>query len=563
MDLTERAPNGRLDPFAACMLLWSGALSFDADGVVWDGQDHVGTPLIHDDVISLYGISHGEVVAVLPDLNALLEGLARDEQMRVDPEHVAGAVADVVPGGHVSGATLFLLQQDKHPLVVELADKTTVRVRYDEALARGVPNLQELLCRLACHLRAFRGDFGSFAVEFVPIDHARIPSAIGRFDGCVEGGTTRLGPSVAIEGAEKFREFQRAANLVDASEATRLRTAAQLEASLYATRALADATRARIEALEQKHTRLEESKPDAHVMSRTSARSTPRGMFGEAKAMRSMAIRTVVYLAIGGGLMWAGRMCLTQGDQVAAYVLRAWNQALATATDLIELATGQAGLVGSVEAPTALVEPVVEALKVVGYVLMTLGIVFPVWRIIRHKRRLDRHLAQTQSHRAFLSALTEKRQLHMEAAYAQDLDAWAQSLKHNEEETLAARDSLDMLEETEKRVRSSLDECYAALPDIPAHLRNLSAVCTLADYVDAGKAPSIGGDDGAVALYANDLQMSRVSASPEQAMDVQPSLHAAFRSTNALVRLVRQQRDEDTRRKLIREHCDKAAALRA
>ncbi|MEE0026648.1 MAG: hypothetical protein U0J70_03585, partial [Atopobiaceae bacterium] len=114
-----------------------------------------------------------------------------------------------------------------------------------------------------------------------------------------------------------------------------------------------------------------------------------------------------------------------------------------------------------------------------------------------------------------------------------------------------------------KRVRSSLDECYAALPDIPAHLRNLSAVCTLADYVDAGKAPSIGGDDGAVALYANDLQMSRVSASPEQAMDVQPSLHAAFRSTNALVRLVRQQRDEDTRRKLIREHCDKAAVLRA
>ncbi|MEE1160359.1 MAG: hypothetical protein UHS51_13160, partial [Atopobiaceae bacterium] len=76
MDLIARGPNGRLDSMAACKLLWSGAVSFEEENVVWDGQAHRLTePTIHDDVISLYQLSHQDVESVLPDMLSLLATL--------------------------------------------------------------------------------------------------------------------------------------------------------------------------------------------------------------------------------------------------------------------------------------------------------------------------------------------------------------------------------------------------------------------------------------------------------------------------------------------------------
>lgn len=518
MDLTERATNGKLHPSAACMLLWSGALDLDPEALTAsDTRGLADALVVHDDVISLYGVSHEEVLSVLGDLGALLRQLEDDDALNVPSERMAPAVVSALPRERLTGGTLFLLQAGTHPLVVESADKDTLRVRYDEALARGIPNLQELLCRMACHLRVFGEDEGAFVVEFVSIDHARSKSPIAPFDGCVEGGVRRLPPSVAVASTEDVRDLCQNANDSTSPTSGPAGTAALLEASLYTTHALADATRRRVEYLQQKLQRLEGSKPDAGVMGRKPARSTPRGMMGEGVAMRSLGIRAAVYLAFGACLMWLGRLCLTEGDMIAKQLLHAWDQALATATSAINLVTGNAGLVGAVETPPLPTEPMVEALKAVGYVLMTLGIVIPVWRIIRHKRRLDRELAYTQSHRAFFSALSEKRQLHVEAAYAQDLDAWAQGLKHTEEELAIARDSLEALEAAEKDTQRALEACRAQ-------------------------------------MRANDQQTSDAS-------DAQTVLRSAVRRTDTLVRQVDMQRDEEERRKLIRAHCEKATDL--
>lgn len=485
MDLIARGPNGRLDSMAACKLLWSGAVSFEEANVVWDGQAHrLQEPTIHDDVISLYQLSHQDVEAVLPDMLSLLATLERDKALSVATSNAPDDVRQVVATGRITGITVFLLQADNHPLIVELADKDTFQVRYDVRLCSLIPDLQELLCRMLCHLRAFRGDRKPFTVLFTKNGPQRRPRSDSSGADSMRAPIKPLDSRVEVE-LEELLDIvpYHTATIHTQSDATSdaaiglvedrtvsgsrlqpedLQAITVLEASIYTTHALADATSSRIKDFEKTRAQVDVTKPDSKAVKRRASRSLS-ALSSDARAIRSLAIRSALYLGVGIALMWLGRMLIVDGDEILRLAAGAWNDAVGRATDLMSLTLGQTQSVGrhdSMELPT---EAGSNVLRVIGFLVMGLGIVFPITRILRYKRRIDRERAFIQSHMGFIAELSHKQQLSAEMAYSEELGTWASSISHISHEIELAQSSLALLKQTNKRTREALAACQDLL----------------------------------------------------------------------------------------------------
>lgn len=587
MNITGRGPNGRLDPFSACMLLWSGALSFDDDAVTWDGRSHhITAPTVHQDVVSLYGRRREDVAGVLPDLLALLRELERDQGMRVPSSLMAEAVQQAIPKGDLSGMTLFLLQADAHPLIVEPVDNACVRVRYDPLLVRGIPAFQQLACRLVWRLRAFGGYAQGCEVLFVESANRGRTGGIHVFEGSVEGASTRVEPRVdvaflpdvtlpsarpSLENPDAEEEEDPVSNAFEPDatgpadesppkhfESHFLRAVCALESNAYTTTRLVSSTEARIKEHHTTCSNLEEAMPNPND---EQYRTPPDSSFGfpsEARAIRSLAIRSVIYLAIGMLVIAAGLYLLRSKDHVADLFKAPLHDAVDLVTQAVSIATGQTMQVTEdmVQLPS---EPMANAATVVGLLLIGLGILWPVRRILAFKRRQDRELSWTRSHAAFLAGLTEKHKLNARASYEQATETWTQDLMRAREETSLAERELALLETTSTQLKATLDVCYAS-GTLPEGCHGLAAACTVADHLDAGGAAHIEGEDGALAWYQQELAQHRVSTRPASATPAQPTLRSVEKATSELIEHIRLAADEEGRLALVSQHCERASA---
>ena len=560
MDLVAKGPDGHLDPYAACMLLWSDAVSIATSEVTWDGRNHhAPNPVVNKGVISMYGVSPEEVRAVLPDFLSLLATLEADECLRVPLTKVAVPIRDVLPAGDLSGATLFLLQAGAHSLHIEPVDRSTSRIRYDALLAHGIPHLQTLLCRMLCHLRCLAGEHGTFAIEFVRSSRPRGSSDIREFKEIVPGGRAQLEARVEVE--DPLLEFgftdrlQQQDTSADASPAQpadvrSIREACALESRLYTTRRLYHTLELRLEGLEATEGELDSQRPDPNSELYRKPSSSSLRKIGGVRAARSLAIRSAVYLTIGMAFLFVGRLCLTEPDTIVAQLVASLEGTMRTFTGFLGIITGRAGLNSArltFEIPK---EPLMAAVRATGFLAMTIGIVFPVRKIFKHKRRLDHEVLHTQSHVAYLTALSEKSRLDGEAAYAEALDGWARDLQMVTEEAKAVRESLTKLEAAETDLHRVLDEVYGR-DLIPVELRELSAVCTMVDYLETGQADDI---NSAAEQYRNDLVEGNVGTVPEQATVAQPTLRALRSSTDRFARELERTQNPDDLRGLVDKH---------
>lgn len=570
MNLVAKCRTGQLDPMSACMLLWSGAVSFPDEALRWDGDSfHIGEPAIHDDVISLYAVPHNAVQEVLPELVALLEELERDSELRVPRDLVAESVREMLAAGQLTGASLFTLQAGTHSLVIEPIDATTVQVRYAEVLARGIPHLQDLLCRMICHLRASREDVGGFAIRFVRSNAAAHQSA-GEPQACVEGGVRLLDESVEVSEAllEEVRESSAAAQLQSLdvtddndqdAELKFLRLMAVLESNAYATTTLRTDMAQHLETLRQGKAELEESKPSTSDPQFRKAK-TPAGLTTSARAARSLAIRSAIYLAIGIAIMYLGSRCVLDNERLAVRLIHAADDSMGILMDAVNLALGNANLMGTHNALQLPTDGVANFLQVFGLIVMTIGIILPVRKILRHRRRLSRELRYTRTQTDYMNALIEKQRFDTEAAYTLALEAWTTGLEKVSAAIETASRSCHTLAESEAQLRECIDSCYQR-EDVPVELADLAAVCTMVDYISAGKAAGIEGEQGAARLYQQDLRNSRVGTEPKQATKDQPTLREAQHSADLLVRRTFAAPTEEERAKIIAEHCHHVSTL--
>ena len=582
MDLLARSPSGRLDPLAACRLLWSGMVGVADGDVEWNGETHrVRSLAVDSSVASLYALAPADVEAVVPDIVWVLDALAADEALRVEQGLLAGAVRDALACGQLTGASLFLLQAGPHPLIVERGSHADFQVRYDERLARGVPDLQGLLCRMLAHLHAMRGGSAPFAAAFVA-NPASVPShGIAAFEGTVEGARPHLQARVEVEelpaclpdtlalaGGHGFAETSAPADGdapaagggpadVDADDLRFLRATSLLERHAYATEALARATRERVTELGQLRAEVEKARPDPDDERHKDPPASKSHLLGGERAARKLVVRSAVYVALGIVTFVLGSR-LVANEELAGQIVAQSEGAMRTALDGLGIFTGQFAQVGGSAARGLPMELVEQALRVIGVTLMGLAILVPVRRIIRLRRRLDREVAYTRSHVDFLTALSDKRRYLMEASYSEALDAWATGLKEVMGDAELAEASLSALKETAGLLEGALGDCYAQ-GLVPESLREVAAVCTMRDYLEAGRAGRIAGELGAAALWRQELSHSQVSAAPERATEAQPTLRALARRTGALVADV-SSGDAQRRRERVEEHCHKAQA---
>lgn len=574
MNLVAKCRTGHLDPMSACMLLWAGAVSFPDDALRWDETSHrVGQPKIHDDVISLYAVPHNAVEEALPDLTDLMEELGRDERLSVSADLVAEPVRELLAAGQLTGASLFALQSGTHPLIIEALDATTVQVRYATLLSRGIPHLQDLLCRMVCHLRATRGDEGAFTVRFVE-SNAAAHQGGGESHACVEGGVRRLDESVEVsrESFDEVRRFTEAAQLQalqslqapdddgeQDADLKFLRLMAVLESNAYATTTLHTDMRQHLETLRQGRKELEESKPNTND-SRFRKAKTPAGLTTGPRAARSLAIRSAIWIVIGIAIMFVGSRCVTDNERLAVQVIRIADDSMGIVMDAVNLAlgqTGQLGVRGMLQLPT---EPVANFLRIFGLIVMTIGIVLPVRKILKHRRRLSRELKYTRTQTEYMNALIEKQRFDSESAYTLALEAWTTGIEKVGIAIETASDSCNALAESEEQLKTCIGDWYQR-ENVPSELANLAAVCTMVDYLNAGKATEMAGEQGAAKLYQQDLRSSRVGTEPKQATRDQPTLREAQRSADLLVRRTFAAPSEEERHEIIAEHCRNVSTL--
>ena len=579
MDLIQRSADGRLDSLAACKLLWSGALRVERDDAAWDGISHtLPLPTIDDGVISLYGLAHEDVEAVLPDFLQLLEVLERDEELRVAQERIHEAVRPALLAGDLTGASLFLLQGGSHPLIVDTEGPSSLRVRLDERLERGIPNLQELVCRMLCHLRLWRGDKKAFDVVFAQNGSRGSLNALLEFQGQVEGARRCQNTRIAedeIRQIEKVFEPS-AADAPNANEAEDLRPARSqeerllksaylLESSVYVTEALEDQANQRLQALEEEHEKLMASQPKQDAKPRKNP--TP-GLLNNKAAIRSLGIRSAIYLAIGIALLVVGRACITQSVELSRWLMGKVGAAFAIAGDFVGLIFGQMKDVGasaqldSIDPSASLGIPpdaAAGAVRTVGYVLMLLGILFPIRKIYKRKRFLDRELAHTQSHVAYFEGLAQKSALSAEAAYAQSLETWSRKLKDADEESGLAKDASKRLGKARRECKGLLDKCYETAGFLPSEMRNLAATCTLYDYLSTHRCDKIEGPDGAMELFKQELAASHAAYDPRQANATLPSLRAAERERQQLTQSIEHAASAKKKHQIVIDHCNKTA----
>ena len=534
MDLIGWGPNGRLDPFCACMLLWSESVSFEREAITWDGSaHHIGDPVIHRDVVSLYGVSAEEIRAVVPDLLALLQLLDRDGELRVPCKSVADSVIEQLPCGELTGMTLFLLQSGTHALMVERDGGASVRVRYDGELSRGIPNLEDVLSRMLELLWGFMGSDDAFTVRFVQKGLAA--GAPRTLHGFVHETDDASGPSESSTSPEQAS----------------LRRAALLATKVYTIEALRGSAQERLADYETEKAQLEVSKPDARSKEYRAPSAASLGIPTARNVVRTLAVRSVLYLAIGLLLVLVGRDLVYGGERLVQQATMAVNYVMGVIGDVTSLALGQTQQLGVHELIKLPVESLKNGSRIVGIMLITVGILFPVLKILRLRRRLKREQDFSRSHVSAIAAMAEKSRQHAEASYAIDLDAWASSLASLEEDVSFAKRSLAELDAAQTSAGEELRRLCESM-GIPDGMRDLSALCTLADYVDSGKATNA---QDASELYAGDLTRSEVSSLPEHATAAQPTLRSAARTTDSIVRSVRAEPSEQERYGRIVKYC--------
>ena len=570
MDLIGWGPNGRLDPFCACMLLWSGVISFEDGSIAWEGDEHrIQAPCIHRDVVSLHAVSEAEVEAVIPEVLQLLHLLDHDEELRVPEDSVADAVLEAIPTIRLTGLTLFLLQSGTHPLVIESVDARTICVRYDERLARGIPRLQELLCRMLQILWGQRGSKGAFSVQFVSLSATTGRTyGIEDFEGCVDGAVRRLDSFIELDGpiVQSVGEWDSGADgnaatdeahaLPEEDVRRRLRALSLMASRVLALEALRQAAAERVEDYDNTIAQLEVSKPDPHAKEYQAPSLSTLGIPTATSVMRTLVIRSIIYFAIGVMLILAGRELMDRGEHIVEQMTLAANHIVGIVQDAIGIALVQAQQIGSHNLIELPVEPIVSALRISGIVLISLGVVFPVLRILRLRRRLKREQRLGSSHASALVAMVEKSQQHAEASYAIDLDAWASNLAAAEDNKNLANTSLACIDSALRRLSTELERRCAA-EGISEGMHDPVAVCTLADYVDLGKASTI---DEACSLYRKDTARSAVGALPGQATDLQPTLRSADRAAHALARSIDAETTEERRYERVVEYCKGASS---
>ena len=509
MDLIACGPNGRLDSMAACKLLWSGAISFEREGIVWDGHAHkLQEPVIHEDVISLYRLSQKDVEAVLPDMLDLLATLERDEMLHAPIAYPPDDAWHVTTSGHVTGSTLFLLQSDDHPLIVEFADKDTFQVRYDMRLCGLIPGLQRLLRRMLCHLRIFRGDREPFTILFTKDEALSKKRAASNRTDSHQRPLEAMDARVVVDAAEILDVWSYHATTsprksgaasdetagthhasAPQSQSTYLQAISVLESSLYTTRTLADATRRRINDFEKTRAQIDASKPDSKAAQRHANRALS-SLTSDARAIRSLAIHSAIYLCIGVAFMWIGRTFIMENEKMVQLITGIWTEAIGRATDFVSLTLGQAQSMGRRDVMELPTDSVSGVLRVLGFLLMGFGIVFSVTRILRYRRRVNRERAFIHSHMDFIAGLSRKQQLSAEMAYSQELGSWASGVSQISNEIELAQSSLDLLKKTSERTREALAECREILgndsPEAqPITLSTKRSATTLMKDIDA------------------------------------------------------------------------------
>lgn len=562
MDLVGRGPNGRLDTMAACMLLWSGAVSFSVSDISWDGTSHsVREPTIRDDVVGMYRLRHDDVAASVPEMLAIMQALDADERLRVDSSRLAESVRCALPEGDLTGMGLFLLQGGTHPLVVEMTDDKTIRIRYDERLARGIPDLQQLLCGFALRLRALRGDTGDFTLLLSQRDATHTVAEIPDFEGCVDGASTQIDSRVTVKGepvAEGPESLDADTGKGNNPQSSYLRQICRLEASAYTIRRLLVSTNRRVRELEEACAKAEQSMPDPNDDQYAAKKPTARGLPSSSKAARSLAIRSVIYIAFGVFLFLVGSQLALGSDKLLPQVMKPVEEAIAMAVDMLGLSSEEVPQIDASDATSMLGVPqesITNACRIVGLLLMSFAILIPVLRILGHKRRLDRELARTHSQRALLTALVEKQNNHIYVSYNMALEAWARDLEDMTREGNRAQETRRMLEDAQSSVLGALDAIYEGGP-VPTSLRDLGAVCTMADFLDTGQCEEIAGEDGAAARFESEQARGKVSADPQKASPTQPTLRATVRAAEELVQSIDAEPSEKRRQTRISEYCE-------
>ena len=548
MDLVARGAGGTLDSMVACKLLWSGALSFGPHEVTWDGErNRIVAPTINEDVISLYSLTREEIVAVTTDLLRLLDVLEEDEDLRVFDEHVTDDVREMLPCGHLTGGTLFLLQQGTHPLIIEPAGTNTVRVRHNEALANGIPDLRRVICRLVCHLRFSCGHEGPVSVVFV--DDAPHPHE----------HTVRMENTLEVKPLyDLARAAEEAKSGIEGERRRLLRVAGSLESSIYVTQALREATNEQLQYLEERREQVEQAQPDTKLHKSS---ALPTATTGTAKASRSLVLRSILYLGIGVGLLLLGRKLVLDGAEVAAWINSCLYEVVAIASDYLSLTVGitiQADASNMLGIPS---DTIVSVLRIVGFGLVALGIVYPVRKILRRNRKLKRDIAYAQSHLSFISQLSEKQRLAAEAALAQDLDTWSKKLVSINDGIEIAHTCARRLHKTEDEAAMALACCYSNIDFLPQNMRALVPVCTITDYLDTGRCASLVGEDGAIEQYRRDLAAAIIDLDPNQATDLQPTLRTTARATSTALRRFETASSHERRLSVVDDHCNTVASI--
>lgn len=455
MDLVARGPNGRLDSLAACMLLWSGAVTLSGS----NAPDTANGPTasIDTSVVSLHQLSYEEVAEVLPDLYDLIDVLESDEKLCTPANGLCHRVRETLLSEKLTGASLFLLQSGAHPLIVELAGRDRVRIRYDAWLAEDIPNLQELLCRLVCHLWFFRGSTRPVTIEFsmnAAKDGTRDTPIL---DSQVE---IRQDEVLAVKPLHELSPTVPADDNVASTESEVL----LLQTSLYATQELLSATNKRLEALEQKHSEVEAAKPNPNI--NTYHGRSLAGPTAQAKAARSIVIRSALYIGIGLALMWLGRICMTEQDRILELIESFWRELVTRVQDFMNLTLGLTQAIGVHDVIELPHDAIRSFLSVAGLVLMGLGIVFPVLKILKRTRIIRRELRHTQAHRSVIDELSAQQLRSAEAIYAQTLESWTSSMMATEHDIEFAKDSLNMLQAAERSAREACDR--RGLAELPA-----------------------------------------------------------------------------------------------
>ncbi len=108
----------------------------------------------------------------------------------------------------------------------------------------------------------------------------------------------------------------------------------------------------------------------------------------------------------------------------------------------------------------------------------------------------------------------------------------------------------ELLAAQSKKTASILERLYA-LDIISADYRNLAAVCTLRDYLSAGKCTQLDGTEGAYELFTNDVNKKGFADSLSDAVErldaielKQPLLHSAIADGNAVITRIQKKSDE-------------------